>query len=158
MKNFGEFFNNQIEHAGTIILSRTQNVSEAKLKTDIELIRSLNKDAHIITTPWDDIDGKQILDAMENVTNLELEMLAEAAAKVAEEHEHHHHHDGECGCGHDHHDEEHEHHHITMMNVAADMTTTMQSMNIIITMASVAVDIITSMVITTPMKYLQAGA
>ena len=111
MKNFGEFFNNQIEHAGTIILSRTQNVSEAKLKTDIELIRSLNKDAHIITTPWDDINGKQILDAMENVTNLELEMLAEAAAKVAEEHEHHHH-DEECGCGHDHeHDHEHEHHH-----------------------------------------------
>ena len=108
MKNFGEFFNNQIEHAGTIILSRTQNVSEAKLKTDIELIRSLNKDAHIITTPWDDINGKQILDAMENVTNLELEMLAEAAAKVAEEHEHHHHHDGECGCGHHH---EHGHHH-----------------------------------------------
>ena len=113
MKNFGEFFNNQIEHAGTIILSRTQNVSEAKLKTDIELIRSLNKDAHIITTPWDDINGKQILDAMENVTNFELEMLAEAAAKVAEEHEHEHHHhhhdhDEECGCGHDH---EHEHHH-----------------------------------------------
>ena len=114
MKNFGEFFNNQIEHAGTIILSRTQNVSEAKLKTDIELIRSLNKDAHIITTPWDDINGKQILDAMENVTNLELEMLAEAAAKAAEEHEHEHHHDhdGECGCGHDHdHEHEHEHHH-----------------------------------------------
>ena len=116
MKNFGEFFNNQIEHAGTIILSRTQNVSEAKLKTDIELIRSLNKDAHIITTPWDDINGKQILDAMENVTNLELEMLAEAAANVAEEHEHEHHHhhdhDEECGCGHDHeHDHEHEHHH-----------------------------------------------
>ena len=116
MKNFGEFFNNQIEHAGTIILSRTQNVSVAKLKTDIELIRSLNKDAHIITTPWDDINGKQILDAMENVTNLELEMLAEAAAKVAEEHEHEHHHhhdhDEECGCGHDHeHDHEHEHHH-----------------------------------------------
>ena len=110
MKNFGEFFNNQIEHAGTIILSRTQNVSEAKLKTDIELIRSLNKNAHIITTPWDDINGKQILDAMENVTNLELEMLAEAAAKAAEEHEHEHHHDGECGCGHDH-DHEHEHHH-----------------------------------------------
>ena len=126
MKNFGEFFNNQIEHAGAIILSRTQNVSEAKLKTDIELIRSLNKDAHIITTPWDDINGTQILDAMENVTNLELEMLAEAAAKVAEEHEHHHHHEHgeECGCGHDHehhhehdeecgcgHDHEHEHHH-----------------------------------------------
>ena len=61
MKNFGEFFNNQIEHAGTIILSRTQNVSEAKLKTDIELIRSLNKDAHIITTPWDDINVSRFL-------------------------------------------------------------------------------------------------
>ena len=108
MKNFGEFFNNQIEHAGTVILSRTQNVSEEKLKTAIELIKSVNPNAHIITTPWDDIDGKQILDAMENVTNLELEMLAEAAAKVAEEHEHHHHHDGECGCGHHH---EHGHHH-----------------------------------------------
>ncbi|MDO5381908.1 MAG: GTP-binding protein [Eubacteriales bacterium] len=113
MKNFGEFFNNQIEHAGTIILSRTQNVTDAKLKTAIELIRTVNKDAHIITTPWDDISGEQILGAMENVTNLELEMLAEAASKAAEEHEHHHHHDGECCCGH-HHDEEghdHDHHH-----------------------------------------------
>ena len=123
MKNFGEFFNNQIEHAGTIILSRTQNVSEDKLKKAIEMIRSLNADAHIITTPWDSLDGKQILAAMENVTNLELEMLAEQAEKTHEEHEHehhhhdgecchhdheHHHHDGECGCGHDH---DHEHHH-----------------------------------------------
>ena len=120
MKNFGEFFNNQIEHAGTIILSRTQNVSEDKLKKAIELIREVNSEAHIITTPWDDIDGTQILGAMENVTNLELEMLAEAAEKEHEEHEHHHHHhDGEeCCCGHHHdhdHDheehEEHEHHH-----------------------------------------------
>ena len=113
MKNFGEFFNNQIEHAGTIILSRTQNVSEDKLKKAIELIRTVNANAHIITTPWDDLEGTQILGAMENVTNLELEMLAEAAEKAHEEHEHehHHHHDGEeCGCGH-HHDEEHEHHH-----------------------------------------------
>ena len=108
MKNFGEFFNNQIEHAGTIILSRTQNVSEDKLKKAIEMIRSLNADAHIITTPWDSLDGKQILAAMENVTNLELEMLAEQAEKTHEEHEHeHHHHDGEC-C---HHDHDHEHHH-----------------------------------------------
>ena len=100
MKNFGEFFNNQIEHAGTIILSRTQNVSEDKLKKAIEMIRSLNADAHIITTPWDSLDGKQILAAMENVTNLDDD----------EEHEHHHHdHDGEC-CHHDH-DHEHEHHH-----------------------------------------------
>lgn len=113
MKNFGEFFNNQIEHAGTIILSRTQNVSEDKLKKAIEMIRSLNADAHIITTPWDSLDGKQILAAMENVTNLELEMLAEQAEKTYEEHEHeHHHHDGECCCGHHHDDdEEHEHHH-----------------------------------------------
>ena len=111
MKNFGEFFNNQIEHAGTIILSRTQNVSEDKLKKAIEMIRSLNADAHIITTPWDSLDGKQILAAMENVTNLELEMLAEQAEKTHEEHEHHHH-DGECCCGHHHDDdEEHEHHH-----------------------------------------------
>ena len=113
MKNFGEFFNNQIEHAGTIILSRTQNVSEDKLKKAIEMIRSLNADAHIITTPWDSLDGKQILAAMENVTNFELEMLAEQAEKTHEEHEHeHHHHDGECCCGHHHDDdEEHEHHH-----------------------------------------------
>ena len=113
MKNFGEFFNNQIEHAGTIILSRTQNVSEDKLKKAIEMIRSLNADAHIITTPWDSLDGKPILAAMENVTNLELEMLAEQAEKTHEEHEHeHHHHDGECCCGHHHDDdEEHEHHH-----------------------------------------------
>ena len=119
MKNFGEFFNNQIEHAGTIILSRTQNISAEKLNKAIELIRQLNPNAHIITTPWDDIEGAQILGAMENVTNLELEMLAEAAEKAHQEHEHHHHHDGEC-CGHDHdhhhHDGEccghdHDHHH-----------------------------------------------
>ena len=119
MKNFGEFFNNQIEHAGTIILSRTQNISAEKLNKAIELIRQLNPNAHIITTPWDDIEGTQILGAMENVTNLELEMLAEAAEKAHQEHEHHHHHDGEC-CGHDHdhhhHDGEccghdHDHHH-----------------------------------------------
>ncbi len=114
MKNFGEFFNNQIEHAGTIILSRTQNVSEEKLKTAIDLIKSVNSNAHIITTAWDDIEGSQILGAMENVTNLELEMLAEAAEKAHEEHEHehHHHHDGEeCCCGHHHDEEEHGHHH-----------------------------------------------
>lgn len=119
MKNFGEFFNNQIEHAGTVILSRTQNVSEEKLKTAIELIKSVNPNAHIITTPWDDIDGTKILGAMENVTNLELDMLAEAAQKAYEEHEkehhhHHHHEDGECCCCGGHHDDdddEHEHHH-----------------------------------------------
>jgi G3E family GTPase len=122
MKNFGEFFNNQIEHAGTIILSRTQNISDDKLNKAIELIREHNKDAHIITTAWDLIQGEQILSAMENVTNLELEMLAEQAEKTHAEHEHehhHHHHDGECDHDHEHdehehhhdHDDEHEHHH-----------------------------------------------
>ena len=110
MKNFGEFFNNQIEHAGTIILSRTQNISEDKLKKAMEMLREVNKDAHIITTEWDLIGADKILGAMENVTNLELDMLMEQASKTHEEHEHeHHHHDGECCCGHDHEHEEHEH-------------------------------------------------
>ncbi len=112
MKNFGEFFNNQIEHAGTIILSRTQNISEDKLKKAMEMLREVNKDAHIITTEWDLIGADKILGAMENVTNLELDMLMEQAYKTHEEHEHeHHHHDGECCCGHDHEHEEHEHEH-----------------------------------------------
>lgn len=117
MKNFGEFFNNQIEHAGTVILSRTQNQTEEKLDAVIKMMRELNPNAHIITTPWDDLDGAQILSAMENVTNLELELLAEhaEAEHQAHEHEHHHHHeDGEeCCCGHhhDHDEDEHEHHH-----------------------------------------------
>ncbi len=127
MKNFGEFFNNQIEHAGTIILSRTQNISEDKLKKAMEMLREVNKDAHIITTEWDLIGADKILGAMENVTNLELDMLMEQASKTHEEHEHehhhhdgecccghdheHHHHDGECCCGHDHEHEGHEHHH-----------------------------------------------
>ena len=108
MKNYGEFYNNQIESAGTIILSRTQNVSEEKLAKVLTMIKEKNDEASVITTPWDQIDGKKILDAMEKVNTLEKELLEE-----------HHHHDGECGCGHEHHhhdhDEEcgcgHEHHH-----------------------------------------------
>jgi len=103
MKNFGEFFNNQIESANTIILSRTQNENQEKLEKCIELIRKLNAKAHIITTPWEALEGVQILAAMENATNLELELLNE------QEEQKHKHHDGECGCGHDH--KEHEHHH-----------------------------------------------
>ncbi len=119
MKNYGEFYNNQIEYAGTVILSRTQKVSEDKLDTCVKMIREKNDEASIITTPWDDINGKNILEAMEKVNSLEKELL--------EEHEHHHHdgecccghhhdhgdhdhHDGECGCGHDHDHEGHEHH------------------------------------------------
>jgi len=123
MKNFGEFFNNQIESANTIILSRTQNESKEKLDKCIEMIRQLSAKAHIITTPWDDLEGIQILSAMENATNLELELLSEQEEQ--EQHHHHdeeecdcghdhedheHHHDGECGCGHDHEDHEHDHH------------------------------------------------
>ena len=104
MKNYGEFYKNQIEYAGTIILSRTQNVSEEKLDTCLKLIREENTEASIITTPWDDISGKTILEAMEKVNSLEKELM--------EEHEHdHHHHDGEeCCCGHHHDHEAHEHH------------------------------------------------
>lgn len=101
MKNYGEFFNNQIEHAGTVILSRTQDVTQEKLDTALGMIRELNTEASVITTPWDEIDGKLILEAMEKVNRLEKELL--------EEHEHHHHHDGEC-C-HGEHDHEHHHHH-----------------------------------------------
>ena len=103
MKNYGEFYNNQIEYAGTVILSRTQNVSADKLDACLKMIREKNEEASIITTPWDDIQGKNIVEAMEKFNSLEKELL--------EEHEHHH--DGECGCGHhhdhDHHDHEHDH-------------------------------------------------
>ena len=108
IKNFGEFFINQIEHAGTIILSRTGNISEDKLKKAVELIREHNTKATIITTPWDELDGKDILATIEGAADLEAELMAEL--KEQREHEHHHHdHDHECGCGHDHHD--HHHHH-----------------------------------------------
>ena len=104
MKNFGEFFDNQIQYAGAIIMSRTDIASEKKVQESLELLRSLNKDAAIITTPIENLDGKKLVDVMEHPVSLEQEMLEE-------EHEHHHHHDGECGCGHDHEEHEHHHHH-----------------------------------------------
>ena len=105
MKNYGEFYNNQVEYAGTIILSRTQNVSEQKLDACLKLIREKNREASVITTPWDDIDGKQILAAMEKVNSLEKELLEK------QEHGHHDHHNGECGCEHHHGHEHGEHGH-----------------------------------------------
>jgi G3E family GTPase len=109
MKNFGEFYNNQVESAATIILSRTQNLSEEKQLKAAELIREKNPDATIITTPWDQLTGAQILSAMEGTDALARKLLEEC-----EEH-HHHDHDDECGCGHDHdehhHEHSHEHHH-----------------------------------------------
>ena len=107
MKNFGEFYNDQIESASCIVLSRTQDCSEEKLETAVKLISEKNSDAVIVTTPWDELDGKQILEAMENKETLKKEI----DELKHEEHEHHHHDDDdECCCGHDH-DDEHHHHH-----------------------------------------------
>ena len=106
MKNFGEFFVNQIEHAGTIVLSRTGKMDMAKIEEAISLIREHNEKAVIITTPWDELAGDDIMKAMEGSSNLQDELLHE----MMEEHEHHHH-DGECCCHHDHEEHEHHHHH-----------------------------------------------
>ncbi len=106
MKNFGEFYNNQVEHAGTIVLSRTGNMKEDKLQACIDLIRTQNAEASIITTPWDQINGKQILDAMEKKNDLVKELLEEE--DVCPEFGHHHEHGEECDHDHDH---DHEHHH-----------------------------------------------
>ena len=120
MRNFGEFFDNQVQYAGAIIMSRTDIVDEKKAMESMELLRSINEKAAIITTPIEKLDGKKILEVMEHPVSLADELLKE-------EHEHHHHHDhdDECGCGHDHehhhhdhdeecscgHDHDHEHHH-----------------------------------------------
>ena len=117
MKNFGEFYNNQIEAAGTIILSRTQKLSQEKLEAAVALLREKNAEAAILTTPWDQLDGKTALAAVEKVSLAE--ELLEKMRHEHEEHEHHHHHehDEDCTCGchdHEHHHQdhkEHEHHH-----------------------------------------------
>ena len=112
MKNFGEFFSNQIEYAGTVILSRTDKASEEKIATALEIIRGLNQTAAVITTPIEKLSGEKILDTMENNRSLEKELMDEEVCPVCgghHGHEHHHDHDHEeCGCGHEH---EHEHHH-----------------------------------------------
>ena len=115
MKNFGEFYNNQIETAACIILSRTGGMNEEKLAQAVALIRGKNDRATLVTTPWDQLTGAQLREAMENTDTLaaELKKLAE------EEHAHHHHHhhdddecdDPDCACHHHHDDDEHEHHH-----------------------------------------------
>ncbi|MBR3470879.1 MAG: GTP-binding protein [Lachnospiraceae bacterium] len=121
VKNFGEFFINQIEYAGTIILSRTDKASQEKIAEAVALIREHNAKATIITTPLAQLDGKAVLDTIEGADKLE-DLLAEMLEKAHEEHEHHHHHhddDDECECGHHHHhddddeddEDEHEHHH-----------------------------------------------
>ena len=110
MKNFGEFYNNQIETASTIILSRTGTISQAKLDAAMELLREHNAQATIVTTPWEDLTGAQLRAAMEGQSTL----AAELAKLEEDHHEHHHHHhdeDEECCCGHHDHEHEHEHHH-----------------------------------------------
>ena len=128
MRNFGEFFNNQVEYAGAIIMSRTDIVDEAKAQASLELLREINSKAAIITTPIEKLEGKKLLEVMEHPVSLADELLEEEEVCPEcghvhehgehhhdhdhEEHEHHHHdHDEECGCGHDHAHEEHEHHH-----------------------------------------------
>ena len=117
MKNFGEFYNNQIESAGTIILSRTQKMSQEKLESAVAMLREKNPDAAILTTPWDQLDGKTILAAIEKVSladELLAKMRAEHEADEAEHEHEHHHHDHEHEAHEHHHDhdhEEHEHHH-----------------------------------------------
>ena len=132
MKNFGEFYNNQVEYAGSIILSRTGDLSEEKLNTCVSLLREHNEKAAIITTPWDQLSGEQILKVMEDGNDLVKEMMEEEDICPVcgghhehdhdhghdhhhehhhdhdHEHDHHHEHDHECGCEHDHH---HEHDH-----------------------------------------------
>ncbi len=107
MKNFGEFFNNQVEHASAIILSHTDNMSEDKLAACVAMLREHNESATVVATPWNQLDGRVMLATMEAKNTLEDEL-----ARLAEEHEHHHHHhehgeNCDCGC----HDHEHHHHH-----------------------------------------------
>ena len=129
MRNFGEFFNNQVESAGCIILSRTAGIKEEKLAECVALLRGKNPGAVVITTPWDELSGAQILDAMEKRDTLTaaLESIEREHEEDEDEHEHHHHHDhehhhhfdenGNCSCGCHHDDDEdddgheHEHHH-----------------------------------------------
>ena len=116
--NFGEFFNNQIEHASTIILSRTQDVTQTKLEEALNIIKEINDKATIITTPWDELTGETIMNAIEKTALLTLD---EDVCPVCGHHHEHHHHDEDCECGchheHHHHDEDcdcgchHEHHH-----------------------------------------------
>ena len=129
-KNFGEFFSNQIEYAGAVILSRTDKAKPEKIQESVALLRELNEKAPIITTPIEQLPGEKILEAMESSKSLEEELLAEVAHEAHEhhhdhdheehehhhdhdheEHEHHHDHDHECGCGCGHHHHDHEGHH-----------------------------------------------
>ncbi len=117
MRNFGEFFNNQIEYAGAILLSRTDKASYEKVKDTVELLRTLNEKSPIITTPIGHLSGQKLLETMEHGSTLEEELLEEIQGLYHEEHHHHHEHcehghrEDDCGCEHHHHDHDHHHHH-----------------------------------------------
>ena len=111
IKNFGEFFKNQVEHASTIVISRTQMMKEDKIEACVHALRELNEEAAIITTPWDKLGKDAILRALDKESEIE-ELIHEHHHDHEHHHEHHHHHDHEegCCCGHHHHDHEHHHH------------------------------------------------
>ena len=124
MKNFGEFYNNQVEHAGTIILSRTADMKAEKLEQVMDLLKEKNPDAFIVTTPWDQLDGKKLLSTMEGAEIHSAHLLDDVCPVCGHEHDHdhdhHHDHDHDCGCDHDHDhhhdhdcgcDHDHDHHH-----------------------------------------------
>ena len=106
LKNFGEFFNNQVEHASTIVISRTQMMTDEKGEECVHMLREKNAEATIISTPWEELGKDAVLHALQH--GAEIEGILEEHAHEHDDHEHHHHHDDECGCGH-HHD--HHHHH-----------------------------------------------
>ena len=140
MKNFGEFFNDQVESAGCIVLSHTGKISDAKIAECIELLRAHNENAVIVSTPWNMLSGAQMLEAMERKSTLEGE-LEKLEKEAHEHHHHHHHHDGECchhdhehhheydehgncSCGHNHEHGEHHHHHADEVFVSFGVETT----------------------------------
>ncbi len=166
MKNFGEFYNNQVESAHTIVLSRTQNMKQDKLEACVAMIREHNKDAAVITTPWDELTGEQLLAAMEKPVSLaDMVMAEEEICPVCGGHhdhdheDHDHDHDDHCGCDHDH-DHEHHHDHVTMsiimtmtsiimiMTIIAAATTTMITSIITTMMIIVAADMTMTIIIT----------
>ena len=108
LKNFGEFFNNQVEHASTIVISRTQMMTDEKVEECVHMLREKNAEATIISTPWEELGKDAVLHALQH--GAEIEGILEEHAHEHDGHEHHHHHDDGCGCGHDH-DHDHEYHH-----------------------------------------------
>ena len=177
MKAFGEFFNNQIEYATVVVLSRSQNATPEQLELCVKQIQTLNPKAAIITTAWDAIKGEQILKVIEGADSLEMKLMAEQHAKEeAEEHEHEHHHHDHDHEDHDHeHDHEHHHEHddmhadatitknmsmitATTMNTITIMTTTTMSTIMNMTKTAPADAMTMSIIITImQMKCLQAG-